>query len=111
MYGETSFELVEEIVKQTKLKETDVFLDLGSGKRETLKRIVLSCQDGVELILFAHSHQGWVRWCFKWRLLSGARVMASRRPRFPTSMHRYAFLCGCGCGLVMRRCSGESVVL
>lgn len=32
VYGETSFELVEELTKVTKFGEDDVFIDLGSGK-------------------------------------------------------------------------------
>ena len=32
MYGETSFELVCEVIKLTKMTENDVFVDLGSGK-------------------------------------------------------------------------------
>lgn len=32
VYGETSFELVTEIIKHTHLSENDVFMDLGSGK-------------------------------------------------------------------------------
>ena len=32
MYGETSFELVCEVMKHTKMTENDVFVDLGSGK-------------------------------------------------------------------------------
>lgn len=32
VYGETSFELVSEVIKHTRLTENDVFLDLGSGK-------------------------------------------------------------------------------
>jgi len=32
VYGETSFDLVAEIIKHTHLKESDVFVDLGSGK-------------------------------------------------------------------------------
>ena len=32
VYGETSFELVTEVIKSTKMTENDVFIDLGSGK-------------------------------------------------------------------------------
>ena len=32
VYGETSYELVEEVIKEAKLTEDDIFLDLGSGK-------------------------------------------------------------------------------
>ena len=32
VYGETSFDLVAEVIKQTHLTENDVFVDLGSGK-------------------------------------------------------------------------------
>ena len=32
MYGETSFELVAEVIKHAHIKESDVFLDLGSGR-------------------------------------------------------------------------------
>ena len=31
VYGETSFELITEIIKHTHLTENDVFVDLGSG--------------------------------------------------------------------------------
>ena len=32
VYGETSFELIAEVIKHTKLSENDVFVDLGSGE-------------------------------------------------------------------------------
>ena len=32
VYGETSFDLVVEVIKHTKMTEGDVFLDLGSGE-------------------------------------------------------------------------------
>lgn len=32
VYGETSFELITEMISATHLSENDVFLDLGSGK-------------------------------------------------------------------------------
>lgn len=32
VYGETSFDLVDQMLKELKLTEDDVFLDLGSGK-------------------------------------------------------------------------------
>ena len=32
VYGETSFELVTEVIKHTNLKENDIFVDLGSGE-------------------------------------------------------------------------------
>ena len=31
VYGETSFDLVQRMLEQLKLKEDDVFIDLGSG--------------------------------------------------------------------------------
>ena len=32
VYGETSFELVAQVIKLTKMTENDVFVDLGSGE-------------------------------------------------------------------------------
>ena len=32
VYGETSFDLITEVIKYTKMNENDVFVDLGSGK-------------------------------------------------------------------------------
>ena len=32
VYGETTFELVDYIIREVKLGEDDVFVDLGSGK-------------------------------------------------------------------------------
>ncbi len=32
VYGETSFELVEQMIGELNLNENDVFLDLGSGQ-------------------------------------------------------------------------------
>lgn len=32
VYGETSYDLITEVIKHTKLSENDVFLDLGSGE-------------------------------------------------------------------------------
>ena len=34
VYGETSFDLVTEVIKHTEMQESDIFLDLGSGERE-----------------------------------------------------------------------------
>ncbi len=31
VYGETSFDLIDSLLKRVKLKETDTFMDLGSG--------------------------------------------------------------------------------
>lgn len=48
VYGETSFELVAEIIKHTKLTENDVFVDLGSGKlvwTEGSEVSTLSCRN------------------------------------------------------------------
>jgi H3 lysine-79-specific histone-lysine N-methyltransferase len=32
VYGETSYDLIDKLLKRITLKETDTFLDLGSGK-------------------------------------------------------------------------------
>ena len=32
VYGETSYDLVEQVVKEANVTENDVFLDLGSGE-------------------------------------------------------------------------------
>ena len=31
VYGETSYELIEEVIKEANISEDDIFLDLGSG--------------------------------------------------------------------------------
>ena len=40
VYGETSFELVCEVMKHTKMTENDVFVDLGSGKRASISDVI-----------------------------------------------------------------------
>jgi len=35
VYGETSFELINQMLDELKLTEEDVFLDLGSGESRT----------------------------------------------------------------------------
>lgn len=46
MYGETSFELVTEIIKHTKLSENDVFVDLGSGELVWVERFLIASDRG-----------------------------------------------------------------
>ena len=43
VYGETSFELVCEMMKLTKMTENDVFVDLGSGKKLSYAGIIAYC--------------------------------------------------------------------
>lgn len=54
VYGETSFELINEIVKHTQLTENDVFVDLGSGE---LLSIAGWCGgvNRIGLVTFKHS--------------------------------------------------------
>ena len=43
VYGETSFDLVTEVIKHTEMQESDIFLDLGSGERECVCVCVCVC--------------------------------------------------------------------
>ena len=43
VYGETSFDLVTEVIKHTEMQESDIFLDLGSGERECVSVCVCVC--------------------------------------------------------------------
>lgn len=40
MYGETSFELVDQMVKSIKFTADDYFIDLGSGKTQFFLAII-----------------------------------------------------------------------
>jgi len=39
VYGETSFDLVAEVIKHTHIKESDIFLDLGSGVGQVVLQV------------------------------------------------------------------------
>lgn len=46
VYGETSYELVNEIVKHTHLSESDIFVDLGSGRFRGWGLSMSQCMNG-----------------------------------------------------------------
>lgn len=52
MYGETSFELICQMVDQIEISEDDVFIDLGSGVGQVVLQVAAStkCQNcyGIE---------------------------------------------------------------
>ena len=49
MYGETSFDLICEVMKHTKMTENDVFVDLGSGKMIIISTFSYICACSVHV--------------------------------------------------------------